>query len=363
MNQTIWQWRGLAANNEGNIMSKTIKHLEIIVTLVIAFFALAIPSAPNHAQGIALPPEIKIGYQRGDVFTILKLQNILEKRYPNLKVSWSVFPAGPQELEALKVGSIDIAGSLGETPPIFAQAGGNPLLYVTVGYSDGSGSYILVPKDSPIKTVADLKGKKVAFNKASSAHLLTIRSLEKFGLKYEDIQPAFLAPPDARAAFEGGKIDAWTIWNPFAESVIQELGAKVLVKGEDIAPVRGYTIGSRKFVEAYPDLVKGIVEELQKATTWGRANIPQYAELLAKDTGLDIKVVEESLKVEIPDVLFIDEDTIVAQQKVADQFTALGLIPDKINIRDAAWIGGVNPTPEATTSATSAATAAATASK
>lgn len=323
--------------------------------LAVLLLALAsVPASQSQAQTTKLPAEIRIGYQRGDAFTILKLQNILEKRYPDLKVTWFVFPAGPQELEALNVGTIDIAGSLGETPPIFAQAAGNPFVYITVGFSNGAGSYILVPKGSPIKSAADLKGKKVAFNKASSAHLLTIRSLEKAGLKYEDIQPTFLAPPDARAALEGGKIDAWTIWDPFAQSAIQELGAQVIVKGEDIAPVRGYTTGAKKFVEAYPDLTRGIVEELQKATIWGRTNIPDYAALLAKDTGLDIKVIEAALKTEIPDVLYIDDDTITAQQKVADQFFALTLIPNKINIKDAAWIGGTNPKAVATVAATAA---------
>jgi sulfonate transport system substrate-binding protein len=341
-------------------MRKFTHRLGLIVTFAIAFFALALPGLPTRAQTTPLPAEIKIGYQYGDVFTILKSQKILEKRYPGLKVTWYVFPAGPQELEALNVGTIDIAGSLGETPPVFAQAGGNPLVYITVGYSNGAGNYILVPKNSLIKTVADLKGKKVAFNKASSAHLLTIRSLEKFGLKYEDIQPTFLAPPDARAAFAGGQIDAWTIWDPFAQSAIQELGAQVLARGEDIGPVRGYTTGAGKFVKAYPDLTRGIVEELQKATVWGRTNIEAYAQLLAQDTGLDIKVLEASLQTEIPDVLYIDETTIIAQQKVADEFFALGLIPEKINVRDAAWIGGTNPTPAATVSAAPNATAAVT---
>lgn len=284
--------------------------------------------------------EIHIGYQRGgEYWNLLKAQGTLEKRFgPNVKVTWSLFPAGPPLLEALNAGAVDI-GAVGETPPIFAQAAGAPLLYVAQQAGSGAGSAILVPADSPLKKPEDLKGKKIAFTKASSAHLLTIRALEKYGLKYSDITPALLAPPDARAAFQGGSVDAWTIWNPFLESAKQELNARVLIDGADVGPTKGYIIASRSFAEKQTDKVLAIIEELQKAQDWSATHLDEYASLLEKETQVPAAVWKGAFDRELPKLLFLDEQTADAQQKVADIFYALKLIPDKIDVKSVIWYG------------------------
>src|SRR6201991_1423823 len=148
---------------------------------------------------------VRIGFQKYGKLVLLKGKGTLEGRLKAIgySVEWKEFPAGPQLLEALNVGAIDF-GSTGETPPIFAQAAGAPLVYVAHEPPAPKGEAILVPKDSPIKTLADLKGKKIAFNKGSNVHYLLVKALEKAGLKYGDVQPVFLAPADARAAFEKG---------------------------------------------------------------------------------------------------------------------------------------------------------------
>ena len=141
-----------------------------------------------HAAETA-PESLRIGYQKGSVSMVLaKSHQLLEKRYPNTKFSWVEFPAGPQMLEALNVGSIDI-GSTGDIPPIFAQAAGADLVYVGVEPPKPKAEVILVPENSDIKSVADLKGHKVAFQKGSSSHNLLLRALQEAGLKFTDIQP------------------------------------------------------------------------------------------------------------------------------------------------------------------------------
>ena len=197
----------------------------------------------------------------------------------------------------------------------------------------------VVPADSPIKAPADLKGKKVAFTKASSAHLLTIRALEKFGLQYSDIQPALLSPPDARAAFEGGSVDAWVVWNPFLEAAKQELKARVLIDGADVGPTKSYIIASRSFVEKQPDHVLAIIDELQKAQDWSATHLDEYSALLEKETQVPASVWKGGFDRELPKLLFLDEQTADAQQKVADIFYDLKLIPDKINVKEAIWYG------------------------
>ncbi|MBV9389745.1 MAG: ABC transporter substrate-binding protein, partial [Chroococcidiopsidaceae cyanobacterium CP_BM_ER_R8_30] len=151
---------------------------------------------------------LRVGYQKGaTVLNLLKTQGALEKRlkHQGISVEWSDFVAGPQMLEALNVGSIDF-GLVGETPPIFAQAAGAPLVYVAYEPSSPAAEAILVRQNSPIRRVADLKGKRVALNKGSNVHYLLVRALESAGLKYSDIKPAFLPPGDARAVFEQGSV-------------------------------------------------------------------------------------------------------------------------------------------------------------
>eukprot|EP01041_Mallomonas_annulata_P014479 gene14479-30824_t len=171
---------------------------------------------------------LRVGHQKGWL-SILKGRGTLEKRLAPLgvKVTWTEFNAGPVQLEALNVGSIDF-GDVGEAPPIFAQAAGAPLVYAGATVPRPALEAVVVPKDSPIRSVADLKGKRVAYNKGSNGQYFLVKLLEKHGLQYSDVQPIFLPPADARAAFEKGAVDAWVIWDPFLAAVELQTGARVL---------------------------------------------------------------------------------------------------------------------------------------
>ena len=178
---------------------RNIIKLALAGLLSVSTFAVAAESSPEA---------LRIDYQKGSIGMVLaKSHQLLEKRYPESKISWVEFPAGPQMLEALNVGSIDL-GSTGDIPPIFAQAAGADLVYVGVEPPKPKAEVILVAENSPIKTVADLKGHKVAFQKGSSSHNLLLRALRQAGLKFTDIQPTYLTPADARAAFQQGNVDA-----------------------------------------------------------------------------------------------------------------------------------------------------------
>jgi sulfonate transport system substrate-binding protein len=115
---------------------------------------------------------------------------------------------------------------VGEAPPIFAQAAGANLVYVANEPPSPRSEAIVVPGDSGLKTVAQLKGKKIALNKGSNVHYLLVRAIEKAGLKYSDITPVYLPPADARAAFERGSVDAWVIWDPLLAAAEKQLGAR-----------------------------------------------------------------------------------------------------------------------------------------
>lgn len=171
--------------------------------------AAAAPLALSTPVAFANTPEIRIGWQKGSTLSIVKARGNLEARLKaeGVKVTWTEFPAGPQMLEGLNVGSIDI-GVVGETPPVFAQAAGADLVYVGNEPPAPRAEKVLVPKDSPIRTLADLKGKRVVLNKGSNVHYLLVKALESAKLQYGDVQVAFLPPADARAAFERGSVDA-----------------------------------------------------------------------------------------------------------------------------------------------------------
>lgn len=302
-----------------------------VLLLVTAFFTVA----PSAAQDEIY--DIRIGYQKGDYLTVLKAQGTLEKLFEGkANITWTVFPAGPQLLEALNVGAIDI-GATGETPPIFAQAAGAPLVYIATQLGSGAGQALIVPADSPITSVADLEGKTIAFNKASSAHLFTVRALEAVGLSYNDITPAFLPPADARAAFQGGSVDAWVIWDPFLAAAQQEIGAKIIVDGKDLAETRNYYEAAQAFVDAHPDAVEAIVKEIQKAGVWVDENREAAAQILSDETGVELAVWVQALTIDQREVTYIDQSTIDYQQKVADTFFDLELIPEAQVIADVVW--------------------------
>jgi sulfonate transport system substrate-binding protein len=302
-------------------------------------------TAPSSNPTAASKPaestvDLRIGYQKNGVLVLLKGQKALEKRFgSNVNVTWLLFTSGPPLLEALHTGSLDL-GTTGDTPPIFAQAAGTPLVYVASTLSSGAGSGTVVPEKSSISSVKDLAGKKVAFTKASSAHLLIVRTLEKAGLKYADIQAEFLQPPDARAAFQGGSVDAWTIWDPFYTAAQQELRAKVLIDGKDVAQSRGFYLASQALVKDHADIVRTTIDELQQGSTWAQQHTDEYAKVLADETGVGIDVWKQALKVDTPNVTYIDDAAIAYQQKVADQFFQLGLIPKQLDVRQASWFGG-----------------------
>src|SRR6201747_461628 len=276
---------------------------------------------------------VRIGFQKYGKLVLLKSKGSLEDRLKaaGYRVVWTEFPSGPPLLEALNVGAIDF-GNTGEAPPIFAQAAGAPLQYVAYEPPAPKGEAILVPKDSKLNSVADLKGKKVALNKGSNVHYLLVKALEKAGVKYSEIEPVFLAPADARAAFERGAVDAWVIWDPFKAAT----GARTLADGTGIVSNYQFYFSSKKFLESDPKIVDLVLGQLSEVDDWAKGDIHAVAEQLAPAIGLPVAVVEVALKRQAYGIKPITDSVITDQQQVADAFFALGLLPQQIKISDAA---------------------------
>ena len=284
------------------------------------------------------PAQFRIGYQKGSISLVLaKTHRLLEQRFPNTKISWIEFPAGPQMLEALNVGSIDL-GSTGDIPPIFAQAAGADLLYVGVEPPKPKAEVILVPENSPIKTVAELKGRKVAFQKGSSSHNLLLRSLQKAGLKFTDIQPIYLTPADARAAFQQGNVDAWTIWDPYYSAALLQGGVRVLGDGTDLNQTGSFYLAVRTYTEANGPFIQQVLDTLTQADALTLSDRAQSVTLLANAMGLPEKVISTYLDHRPPTAIKpLDAHTSAAQQETADLFYANRLVPVKVDISQRIW--------------------------
>ena len=283
--------------------------------------SVALAGAPALAQPAARA--LRIGNQKG-ILSLLKARGTLEQRLAPLgvKVSWTEFTAGPVQLEALNVGSIDF-GDVGEAPPIFAQAAGAPLAYVAATVPRPASEAVLVPKDSPIRSVADLKGKRVAYNKGSNVHYFLVKLLEKNGLAYGDVQSVFLPPADARAAFEKGSIDAWVIWDPFLASAEKTLGGRILADATGVVGNRAYYFSSLPYAEKNRDVTQVLIEEISRIDAWGAANRDAFSGELAAIWGLPRPVVDTTFGRVQFGTGPITRAILAQQQQIADTFYAL----------------------------------------
>lgn len=301
--------------------------------------SLALLLGTSIAQTAAKPPaQLRIGFQKSaSLLTLQKSQGTLEKRLAPLGVAvkWVEFPAGPQLLEGLNVGAVDV-GFVGEAPPIFAQAAGAKFVYIGNDPAAPEAEAIVVPKDSTsLKSVADLKGKKVALNKGSNVHYLLVKALEKAGLKYSDVQPVFLPPADARAAFERGSVDAWVIWDPFLAAVEKQSGARIIADGRGVVNNFAYYLAERDYAAKHPQVIQALFDDTVAQGQWLKANIKQAAAVIAPLQGLEPEVVERALQRYQFGVKPLSAEVAAEQQKIADVFHGLGLIPKPIRIADA----------------------------
>ncbi len=311
----------------------TIHHRRQLLKTLLGGLLLALAPGAFAADEV-----LRIGFQKSStLLIILKGNGALDKALAPLgvKVQWTEFTSGLPLLEGLNVGSIDLSADVAETVPLFAQAAGAQLTYLVQEPPSPEAQAIVVPKNSPLKSVADLKGKKVGVAKAAGAHYLLLESLEKAGLQWKDIEPAYLQPADGRAAFAGGSIDAWVVWEPYVAQVQKSAEARVLVDGRYAnVGYRRFYLAATPYAQRRPDVLNLVVGELRKAGEWVKANPKEAAEFLGPLVGLDAATTavvngRRSLNVRPVDGKALDE-----QQKIADAFAANSLLPKKIAVRD-----------------------------
>src|SRR6202047_3035350 len=260
--------------------------------LQLSFGTVAAAALSSRARADAVPREIRIGTQKGGFFPAVKARHTVEDVFKPLgiEIKWVDFQFGPPLLEAINVGSVDF-GYVGDSPPIFAQAANARIRYVAAVRQQGNTQAIIVPHESPIRTLDDLRGKRIAFARGSSAHNLLVAALEKAGVAWNDITPAPLAPADATAAFVKGSVDAWSIWDPYLGLAELKESARVIAWDKDVHKPNAFYIAASDFVEKYPSLVAKVNSVFASEGRWAALHHEEVAKAQAEATGVEIEAI------------------------------------------------------------------------
>jgi sulfonate transport system substrate-binding protein len=303
----------------------------------LGFISALMVCAATLAHGENSPLSVvRIGYQKYGTLNVVKARGEFEKSLADkgVKVSWILFTAGPQLMEALNAGSIDF-GNAGEAPPVFAQAAGVNFVYFGNQPPYPRGEALLVRKDSSIKSVQDLRRKRIALNKGSNVHFFLVKLLERNGLKFDDITPTYLPPSDAWAAFEGGSVDAWAIWDPFLTAAIAKTGAKVLQDGENVIANREFFLADRNFASVHQDVLLSLCEAIDHCATWAKTKPDEIVRYLAPQLGMSEEVIGTVVRRQTWGFQPISDQVATDQQAIADTFFSLKLIPKPVHVADA----------------------------
>ena len=290
-------------------------------------------SSPSASSSVNLSSvTLNIGDQKGTgaeaVLTAAGLLSTLP-----FHVNWSDFTSGPPMLEAMASGSVDIGG-VGDAPPVFAASGGEQVEIVGARETNGDQDAVVVPKNSPITSIQQLKGKKIAYGSGSSGNYNLLTVLTKAGLTTKDVSLVNLQPAEALAAFTSGDVAAWDIWPPYVQQVVAQDGARVLATGSTYGSPYSFEVASKAAV-SNPDkgaAIKVYLATLDKAYTWAATHPSAWATAWGKAAGLPSSIMDVAAKTDANTPVAITSATVSSEQNLVNQFYAAGLIPNKVNI-------------------------------
>lgn len=252
------------------------------------------------------------------------------------KLAQQEFASGNLVTEAIGASALDLGG-MSDIPPIFVAGTGSPLRLIAIRRGDVNSQVVLVQKNSGIDRPADLRGKRVGYTRATTAHYFLLKLLKDNGLTFADIQPVALTPQDGRAAFETGRLDAWINWPPLAQLAQAATGARVLLGAQGYLS-GNYVVAAHKDAIADPHRHAAITDYLlreKRAYQWSLANPGKYAAIQARELNApaEIFLAIEKNRSQPTRLTAIDDGAIAAQQAVADTFAEAGLIPARVDVR------------------------------
>jgi len=280
--------------------------------------------------------EIRIGYQKSGLLPVLKQRRTLDTVFnpQGIKIEWVEFAFGPPILEGINTGNLDV-GYTGDAPPIFAQAASANLVYAG-SLPGNSANGILVKDNSPLKKLADLKGKKIGFGKASSAHATVLYALDKAGLSYSDIEPVYLAPADGLAAFARGAIDAWAIWDPYY-ALAEGNGARVLADGSEVHNPVSFFLANKAFAANSSGLLAKFLDAVAIDLKWADTHREDVAQTLYAVSGTNLEALRKGVARSKYILEPFSEADAASQQDLANRFVKIGLLPKTVDVREIVW--------------------------
>jgi sulfonate transport system substrate-binding protein len=313
-----------------------------IFTRLVACLALAV-TALSAASAMAQTPsgdlvKLRIGFQKSStLIAILKARGTLERAVAplNVRIEWGEFASGLPLTEALNAGAVDFSADVADTVPVFAQAANANFVYVAQETPSPSAQAVIVHRDAPIHSLADLKGKRIAVTKAAGSHYLLLAALARAKLLPADVKISYLAPADARAAFERNDVDAWFAWDPYVASVEQDPGARILIRGDGLASYQRYYLASTPFAQAHPQVIDIVFKQLVEAGVWTKAHPQEAAKILAPVWGLDQATVERANTRRTYAVRAVVAKNFSEQQAIADTFYQAKLLPKPVDTASA----------------------------
>ena len=273
---------------------------------------------------------LRVANQKSTIKALLEASG--ESQNVPYEIKWSEFPSASPLGEALNAGAVDI-GALGDAPYVFALGAGASIKVISIIHAEGRNTTaLLVPKDSPIKTAADLKGKKIVTGRGSIGHYLAIKALNNAGLTTQDVQFIFLLPAESRLVLDNGTADAWATWDPYTTVVTSQSNARVLVSGKHLLSNHLYFAATGQAIADKRVQLDDFVARIDRAYAWANTHPEQYAAAQAKITGLPLAVHIEVAKDTHLSPVTIDDTVIHGLQATADTYVKEGLLSQHIDV-------------------------------
>ncbi|KQP94166.1 ABC transporter substrate-binding protein [Methylobacterium sp. Leaf113] len=271
---------------------------------------------------------VRLSYQRSStLLTILKAKATLDERLKPLGFapSWHLFTS---VIEPMNAGAVDLHADVADAVPIFTQAANAPLTFYAREVGSPAAEAIIVPEDSPIRSIADLKGRTVGVSRGSGCHFILAAALKRAGLAFSDIKPAYLQAPEGLAAFGQGSLDAWVIWDPFLAIAQAKRPVRVLADATGLSSYHRYYLANDRFVAENPQVVGIVYDALRQAGRWVKAEPDAAVALLAPIWGdLSPEVVATVNRRRTYAVTPVVRSELGEQQAIADTFREARLIP------------------------------------
>ncbi|SEB23566.1 aliphatic sulfonate ABC transporter substrate-binding protein [Variovorax sp. YR216] len=282
---------------------------------------------------------LTLGYQKTGIPLVARQLKVFEKRFEPLgiRIEWAEFTSGLNLLQAMDTGDVAF-GNAGNVGCIFLQASGGRVAYVAAQPATPRSEGILVKEDSPVRTIADLKGKRIGYAKGSSSHNLVAAALERAGLDIKSVTSIGLSAADAAFAFDGGDIDAWAIWDPYFTIAKRRSPTRVVAYQGDVLPdAASFLLANTEFAKNWPAHVNALVEGSREAGQWAKANPGEVAKAVASATGMPLDVVTEVNANAGFDVVPLSDAILDSQQRTADRLLKVGVLPKSVVVREAVW--------------------------